>query len=270
MVGCTAEGLYHLVVAGTGSERGGRRVGATTEVGVVTTVYAVVVEHDDGHGELVAADGLYLHATEAEGTVALDGEDLLAAGDGCSYGIAHADAHHAPGAGVETEARTVHVDDVARVVERVGSLVHEVDVLVALHHIAHRLERVEVVHGRGGRGELGLHLDGVGLLDGINGIAPLLGALDVEVVHLGNHHVERGDDVAHYGRCDGSVAVDLFRFDVELDKLRRGVPLLALAVGEQPVETGTDEHYHIGLTEHEATRRGGTLGMVVGQEPLGH
>ena len=254
VIGHAAKGLNHLVVTRIGGERGGRWVGPTTEVGVVSTVDATIVQHHDGDGQVIAADGLHLHATEAEGTVALDGYHLFVTGDSSSDGIAHADAHDAPSTRIESQARVIHADDVARVVKGVGALVHDVDVAVILHHITHRLEGVEVVHGRCGGGELGLHLHGVGLLHGVDSLAPLLGALDGKVVHLGNQHIERRLDVAHHGCCDRTVAVDLLGLDIKLDKLHGGIPFLTLAMGEQPVEAGTDEHHHIGLTEHEATR----------------
>ena len=139
IVGSATEGLYQLVVAGIGCERRGRRICTASEVGVVATVYAAIVEHHHGDGQSVAADGLDLHTTEAEGAVALDSHDLTTTGDGCRYGIAHADTHDAPCAAVEAQARTVHIDDVARVVERVGTLVHHIDIFIAVEHIAHCL-----------------------------------------------------------------------------------------------------------------------------------
>src|SRR6478609_1553967 len=120
-----AEGLHHHVVARALDEDGGGDVRATGRIDVGAAIDAVIVEDDDADRQIVAADGLDLHAGKAEGTVALDGEHRLAGFDGGGDRGAHADAHHAPGADVEPLARLVHVDHAAREVERVGAFVDE-------------------------------------------------------------------------------------------------------------------------------------------------
>src|SRR6266481_976723 len=96
-----------------------RGVCAFAAVDVVAAVDAAVVEDHNGDRQMVAADSFYLHSTEAERAVALDGDDRLAAHDGSADGIAHADTHHSPRSAVETFARLVHVDDVTTDIERV-------------------------------------------------------------------------------------------------------------------------------------------------------
>ena len=71
------ERLNELVVAGLGIST----VGAGSDeslIDIVPPVNAPVVEHDDGDGEMVPADGLNLHPAESKGTVALNGDDLSA------------------------------------------------------------------------------------------------------------------------------------------------------------------------------------------------
>src|SRR5262252_244308 len=121
----TAEGFRHLVVAGAIHERRGRRIRAAGGVDVDAAIDAVVVEDHDADRQLVAADRLDLHAAEAEGAVAFDGEHLTAGLHRGGDGRAHADAHDAPGADVEPLARLVHVDRAAGEVERVGPFVDE-------------------------------------------------------------------------------------------------------------------------------------------------
>ena len=93
IVSHATKGLYHLIVASTRGECRGRRIGATTKVGVIAAVDATIIEDDNRHRKLVATDGLNLHSAKAKGAVALNGKDLLATGDSGCNGIAHADAH---------------------------------------------------------------------------------------------------------------------------------------------------------------------------------
>src|SRR6185437_16456540 len=88
-----AEGFDHLFVARVVQQAGRRR----RDAGLVAAIDAVVVEDHGSHRQLVAADRLDLHAAEAEGAVAFDGDDRLAADRGGADGIAHADTHDAPG-----------------------------------------------------------------------------------------------------------------------------------------------------------------------------
>src|SRR5882757_6634103 len=120
-----AERLHHLVVAGALDEHGRCEVRAARRIDVGAAIDAVIVEDNDADRQVVATDGLDLHAGEAKGTVALDGEHRLAGLDGGGDRRAHADAHHAPGADVEPLARLVHVDYAAREVERIGAFVDQ-------------------------------------------------------------------------------------------------------------------------------------------------
>ena len=142
-----AEGLHHLVVARALDEHGRRRIRAS-RIDVGAAIDAVVVEDDDADRQLVAADGLDLHAGEAEGAVAFDREHRLAGLDRGGDRIAHADAHDAPGADVEALARLVHVDDAAREIERVGAFVDEDGVRPLLDDGAQHAERAVIVHRR--------------------------------------------------------------------------------------------------------------------------
>src|SRR5208283_2561714 len=59
-----AERLHHLVVARAFDEHGGRGIGAC-RIDVGAAIDAVIVEDDDADRQIVAADGLDLHAGEA-------------------------------------------------------------------------------------------------------------------------------------------------------------------------------------------------------------
>src|SRR3984893_6466614 len=62
-----AERLHHLVAARSLDEDGRRNVGTAGRIDVGSAVDAVIVEDDDADRQIVAADGLDLHAGEAEG-----------------------------------------------------------------------------------------------------------------------------------------------------------------------------------------------------------
>src|SRR5438132_2359932 len=160
----TAEGFDHLFVARFFHQDRWRGVGATTTVDVVAAIDAAVVEDDGDDRQLIAADGFDLHAAEAEGAVTYDGHDRLAADDGRADGVAHADAHHAPGAAIEAFARYAHVDDVAGDVQRVCPLVDEIDVRFIGEHAFDDAEGTVEIHRVGVGGEVGRHAVSVVLL----------------------------------------------------------------------------------------------------------
>src|SRR5260370_193045 len=81
-----------------------------------------IVETPYGDREVIATDGLELHAAETEGAIALNGKHRLAADDSCANRITHAYAHYAPRSGVETLAGLAHIDDVTTEIERICAL----------------------------------------------------------------------------------------------------------------------------------------------------
>src|SRR4051794_28089040 len=87
-----AEGFHHLVVARALDEHGGCRI-RVGAVDVGAAIDAVIIEDDDADRQIVATDGLDLHAGEAERAVALDGEHGVAGLDGRRDRLTHADAH---------------------------------------------------------------------------------------------------------------------------------------------------------------------------------
>src|SRR3989442_16039251 len=105
-----------------------------------------MVEGDGRDRQLIAGDGPDLNAAKAEGAVPFDGHDRLAADDGRADGVAHADAHNAPGAAIEAFARHAHVDDVAGDVQRVCPLVDEIDVRFIGEHAFDDAEGTVEIH----------------------------------------------------------------------------------------------------------------------------
>ena len=85
---------------------------------------------------------------------------------------------------------------------------------------------------------------------------------------------QRGDagaDIADHGGDDLDVGIHFLRLDVDLDEfLRRIAPGLALAVRQQPVEAGADQHHDVGVLQHGRARGTRALRMRVGQQALGH
>src|SRR6201999_4361436 len=167
-----ADGFDLLVVARALHEYRGGRI-RTRRVDVGAAIDAVIVEDDDADRKVVAADRLYLHAGETKRAVAFDREHRLAGLDRCGDRIAHADAHHAPGADVEALAWLMHVDDTAGEVERVGAFVDEDGVGPLLDDGAEHAERAVIVHRRLIVHQPRRHLGDVFLALGADGLGPV-------------------------------------------------------------------------------------------------
>src|SRR6266852_4328960 len=130
-------------------------VGATSAVNVVATVNSTVVEDDSDDGQLIAANCFDLHSAEAERAVAFDGHYRLAADDCRADCVAHADAHHPPRPAIKAFTRFAHVDNVSGNVERVGSLVYEIDLRLVGEHAFDGAESTVEIHRVGVGGEMG-------------------------------------------------------------------------------------------------------------------
>ena len=165
--------------------------------------------------------------------------------------------------------RQHHVDGVARVVERIGTLVHKHDIGIGCKHLSDGTQRAPVGHRHG------LRHESLGKLC-ILGLRRTLLRGDPIGIHRhfvgwqrGKHRVDRRLDVAHHGSCYSTVYVNLLGVDVNLDELAVGIPL-AVTSRQQPVEACAYEHHHIGLF-HEVTAHGvNAQFMIVGQQTLGH
>src|SRR5881392_839056 len=73
-----AERFHHFVVARVLDENGWRNVDAPGRIDVGAAINAVVVEDNDADRQVVTADRLDLHAGEAKGAVAFNGEHRFA------------------------------------------------------------------------------------------------------------------------------------------------------------------------------------------------
>ncbi|SPC23583.1 hypothetical protein CO2235_MP70243 [Cupriavidus oxalaticus] len=268
----TTERFHHLVVARARDERRDRRIPAAGRIHVDPLVDAVVVENDDADRQVVAADRLDFHAREAERTVTAQRQHRLAGLDRGGDRVAHAHAHHAPGAYVQALARLVHVDHGTGVVQRVGAFVDERDVRVGLDHILQHAERTVEVHRRGvpGPGQGLGHLRQVGVPAVSHRVQPVGARPGKVVADLVEDRRHARTDVTHDRRGDGDVAVHLGRRDVDLDELLRLAPGLALAVRQQPVQAGADQQHHVGFGQHIRACGGGRLRVRIGQQALGH
>lgn len=133
----------------------------------------------------------------------------------------------------------------------------------------------------GAQGVLVGHRHGVGRLSaakalvvllGVRGeeVDPLLAGLDLvggQAVHELPHD---GLDVTEERAVDVAGVAELGTVDVDLDELDVGVVLLAPTVAEHPVEAAADEQDDVGRAQGEAAAGGGGVGVVVGDEALGH
>ena len=228
---------------------------------------------DDADRQLVPADRLHFHAGETEGAVAFDREHGLAGLHRGRDGIAHADAHDAPGADVQALARLIHVDDAAREIERVGTFVDQ-DGIRPLHDDgAQGAERAVEVHRRVeffiSRGAIlamfSSRFDVTALIQSAGGAGQL--------PPMPSRRAETQEPMSPTtGATISSVAVHLLGLDVDLDEPLRSrlAPGLALAVRQQPVEAGADQHHDVGVLQHRRARRARALRMRVGQKALGH
>src|SRR5262245_27607079 len=267
-----AKRFHQLLVAGVLDEDGGRNVRTTRGIDVGSAVDAVVVKDDDADREVVPADRFDLHAGEAERTVAFDREHAFAGLHRGRDGKAHADAHDAPGALIQTLARLIHVDDAAREIERIGAFVDEDGIRPILDDGAQRTERAVEVHRRRILHQPRCHLGDVGFLAFVDRIDPVgrrRRPLAVDALEQSRY---AGADVADQRSGDLDIAVHLLGLDVDLDEfLRSGLaPSLAFAVRQQPVQAGADQHDDVGILQHGRARRTRRLRVRIGQEALGH
>ena len=237
---------------------------------LIPTIDASVVEYQHGYRQSVTTNGFYFHSAEPEGAIALNGEYLLSSRYGCSNAIAHADTHDSPCTCIQSQTRMIHVYNVTGIVQGIGPFIDQIDILVILKHVTHDFQGIEIVHRLGRRSQLLLHLFRIGLFHGIDAVYPCFATMDVERFHLAKHQVKRRSDVAHYRCFDFTVTVHFLRTDIQLDKLDIRIPFLSLTMVEQPVESGSYQHHHICLTEHQTTGRCSTQRMIIRQYSLGH
>jgi len=136
-------------------------------------------------------------------------------------------------------------------------------------HVADRSQRTVELHRMWICGQSLRHLGAVLVRAGGQRRAPRCRRQDLAVVVLDERLHHRADVAGQ--RCgDRLVAVELGRLDVDLDELGIGIPLRRVAVAEQPIEPGTDEHDDVGFAQSQRTRRGDRLRMIVGDQALGH
>ena len=186
-------------------------------------------------------------------------------------GGTHADTHDTPGANVEPFARLVHVDDRAREIQRIGTLVHQDRIGALLDDGLQHAQRTMKIHRRIVVHQLRRHLGDIGLDLGPDRARPFRR----RGLPVGAHALEQRRDttanIADQRGRDLDIAVHLSRLDVDLDEfLRLGSPLLAFAVRQKPVKAGADHHHYIGFFQHQRTRRASGLRVIVRKQAFGH
>ena len=162
--------------------------------------------------------------------------------------IAGAAAHHTPRAAVQTMARFEHVDDVAAIIERIGSLIGENEIfMVFVVHLFDGSQGVEMAHGQ----LIGLfagfkfrHVFRAGFLQHVQP-----GFVSFERVFFQRSVEQRhgGTNIPHDWYVDTARVFDFFRIDVDLDEFHMFVPRFALAERQHPVESRADQQYHVGV-----------------------
>src|SRR6266498_2106336 len=265
-----AECFRNLVVARVFDEDGCRSVRTASRIDVGSAVDAGVVEDDNADRQLVPADRFHFHAAETKGAVAFHREHGFAGLHGGCDGKAHADAHDTPGADIQAFARLIHVDDAAREIERVGAFVDEDGIRPLFDDGAQCTECAVVVHRRRVLHQPRRHLGDVFFLLRFDGADPVGRRRRPLAAHTLEKRGYAGADVADQRSDDLDIAVHLLGLNVDLDELLRSklAPSLALAVRQQPVEAGADQHHDIGVFQHRRARRTRRLRMRVGQEAL--
>ena len=217
---------------------------------------AAVVQDDEFHRQVVAHHGLDFHAGEAEGAVALHGNDgLVRIGHRRGDGEAEADAHGAVGAGVQPVARQPVRHLRAANVHRVGALADNDGVLrQPLHDV---LEGAVVVGGGGVVVDHGLHRLHVGLRllfqqrppRRFRRIEPL--AIVQSAVEL----ADNGLAVAHQRHLRRHIGADFGGIDVQLDDAHIFVEARRQAEVHDPVQPSAQQNHQIGLAQRRAARR---------------
>src|SRR3954469_459706 len=192
-----AERFHHFVVARVLDENGWRNVDAPGRIDVGAAINAVVVEDNDADRQVVAADRLDLHAGEAKGAVAFDGEHGFAGLDGGSDGKSHADAHDAPRADVEPLARLIHVYHATGEIERVGAFVDEDRIRTLFDYGAQCTKRAVIIHRRFIIHQPWRHFGDVVFPLRIDGANPIGGRSRPIGTHARKKRRYAGPDIAH-------------------------------------------------------------------------
>ena len=117
----------------------------------------------------------------------------------------------------------------------------------------------------------GRHLGDVVIPLGLDRIEPVGRRGRPAAAHRVQKRGHAGADIADHGCGDLDIGIHFLRLDVDLDELlRRIAPGLALAVRQQPVEAGADQHHHVGIFQDRRARGTGALRMEIGQQAFGH
>ncbi len=128
-----------------------------------------------------------------------------------------------------------------------------------------------IIHRRGVAHQLRRHLGNVVVTLLVDGVDPVGRCGGPAAAHALEQRGDAGADIADHGGHDLDVGIHFLGLDVDLDEfLRRIAPGLALAVRQQPVEAGADQHDDVGVLQHGRACRTGRLHMGVGQQALGH
>ena len=217
----TAKGLHHEVIACAFDKDRGRNIGASALIDIHAAINAVIIEDHHANRQVVATNGLDLHATEAKGTVALNGEHGFLGGDGRGNGKAHTDSHDAPRSHIQAFSGLIHVDNTSGKVQCVGPLIDQGDIGVMGHNAPHHCQSAVEIHRAWVQGQGIGHFAQVFCFALSNACDPLFrGGCPVRS-HPLKHRLDTRADVSNQRGGDGHIAVDLFGLDVDLNELFR-------------------------------------------------
>ena len=165
--------------------------------------------------------------------------------------------------------REEHIDRVAGIVKRVGTLVYQDHIGIGLKYLFGGTEGAPVCHRHSLRLQTFEEFSVLDLRFGLDAGYPGGIHLHLHIVKSGDDSFERAAQIAYHRRVDMAVAVNLLGVDLKLYELAFLVPF-AVSATEKPVQARSYKHNNICLLHYRTSRRNGAQGMVVGKYAFRH